>query len=59
MKYKQIIEETDLNKVNVKISDFAWELVETKKTRIMEEDGSFTEKLAYVLGQNPQDEDLM
>ena len=59
MQYKTIVEETDLAKVNLKISDFSWDLIETKKALKTNEDGSFTESLTYILGQNPQEEDLM
>ena len=56
MNYTQIAEESDLEKVNLKLRS-RWELITTKTTRTADQAGGFQDHVVYVLGKEPEEED--
>lgn len=58
-KYKGVDEMTDLHAINGRLSSYTHDILDIKKKRIVQSDGSFTEELTYVLGQRYQDEDFL
>jgi hypothetical protein len=59
MKYKSIINETDLVKVNPKLGSKSWSFIGFKTDRTVSVNGSFTEQVTYILGENYQEEDFL